>query len=525
MEKIVLYSRVSTLDQNYESQFEDLRRWAASNNFEVVASYGEKVSGYDINAERVEYDKMKDFVIKNNIFNIGIWEISRLSRSMVKTVTEIDWFTKHKINLHFKKENLRSISDNVTNQLLITILSSMAQMERDTFIDRGIRGRMSAVMRGRAIGYSTMPYGYGKDEKGIIKIAEEEAKIVRKFYDWTIKGWQLNTMAREVNSLNIPTRHTLQGKKRKIYTGETMLITWKPNVIRRIVQNTIYKGVRFYRDIKVPMPAIVDEETWNKAQDRFKYRIGYMNRTKYDYLFKSMMRCGHCNFTFITSTNSRTKYSLYSDNGRQNRYRKCLEINALSTKVIDDVLYKQLFLNKDGLVQAHKDLKKDSNIEDKKNQVIYYKNEIVKLESKQKRIVKLYSEAYINEDEFKNEMESIRKDKIEFENKISMNNMSLNIRQFLGTKDVMMKYYNTNKFNVKREFVEKYVNKILIYRVRKTNLKFEKPLHKNEKTLYIEIYAFGNLEPLRIVLTVYTKNVIVDRNLSYFKEIGYLVKG
>ena len=522
MENIVLYSRVSTLDQNFESQFEDLKRWATANSFNVVATFGEKVSGYDVNAERKEYDNMKEYVIKNSIKHVGIWEISRLSRSMIKTVNELDFFTKNNINIHFKKENIESLSSNVTNQLLITILSSMAQMERDTFIDRGIRGRITAVMRGRAIGYSTMPYGYTKDEKGLIVINEEEAKIVRKFYDWTIKGWQLNTMAREVNSMDIPTRHTIQGKKRKIYTGEEVKITWKPNVIRRIVQNTIYKGVRIYKELTVPMPAIVDDKTWNKAQDRFKYRIGYMNRTKYDYLFKSLMKCGHCNFTFISSTNSRTKYSLYRDNGNNFRYKKCKEINSLNSKFIDDTIYKQLFLNKEGMLKAHKDLRNESNIDDKKNQILYYKKELEKLETKRKRVVKLYTEGHINDDEFNKENENIRKDKIDFENKLNMFNMSLNIRQFLGTKDVMLKYANTDKFNVKREFVEKYVNRILIYRVKGTNLQFEKKLYKNEKTLYFEIFAFGNPEPLKTVLTVYSKNVVVNSKMGYNRETGYL---
>ena len=43
MEQIVLYSRVSTQDQNYQSQFDDLRKWAKGNNFRVMETFGEKV--------------------------------------------------------------------------------------------------------------------------------------------------------------------------------------------------------------------------------------------------------------------------------------------------------------------------------------------------------------------------------------------------------------------------------------------------------------------------------------------------
>ena len=525
MEKIVLYSRVSTQDQDYESQFEDLKKWATLNKFEVVGVFGEKVSGYDLNAERKEYDAMKQYVLDNDIKNIGIWEISRLGRSMVKTINEIDFFNKHNVNIHFKKENLSSISDNAANTMLLSILSSMAEMERNTFIERGVRGRMAAVKKGKAIGYSTLPYGYTKDDKGYLKIDDKESKIIRQIYDWIIKGWALNRIARELNSLNIPTRKKIQGITRKLYTGEEVDITWKASVIGRMVKRPIYKGERKYRDVVISIPAIVDKETWDKAQKRFEDNIGYINRTKYEYLFKSMMKCGHCGYSFVTQTNTIDKYSYYLDLGDRDRYKKCRSIGYLKIELVDEVIYKQLFFHKDSMIQVHKDVMSNSNIENKKQQITYYENEIQKLESKRKRILKLYAEEYIEDVELQSNMEEITKNKIEFKNNIELLKNSLQSLQDLSMADTLIEYYYSEEYNIKREFIEKYVNGIFLYRVKNSNLKFEYPLRKNEKVIYAEVFAFGNPEPLRIVFSVYSKNVIVDRNLSYFKEFQYLTRG
>ena len=84
MKPIVIYQRVSTQDQDFQSQIDDLKNWAKGNDFNVVASFGEKVSGYDPDAEQIEYKKMKEYVLHHNIKNVAIWEISRLSRSMGK---------------------------------------------------------------------------------------------------------------------------------------------------------------------------------------------------------------------------------------------------------------------------------------------------------------------------------------------------------------------------------------------------------------------------------------------------------
>lgn len=136
MEKLVIYSRVSTEEQDYNSQIDDLKKWTTSNNYKIIDVFAEKVSGYDLTKERVEYDKMRKFVVDKKINNILTWELSRFGRSSLNTLNEIDYFSKKGVNIIFYKENLQTLSDDLTNKLLLSILTSMAEMERDTIVER-----------------------------------------------------------------------------------------------------------------------------------------------------------------------------------------------------------------------------------------------------------------------------------------------------------------------------------------------------------------------------------------------------
>lgn len=142
----VLYSRVSTTDQDYQSQFDDLQKWAESNNYNVLKTFGEKVSGYDPNADRIAYNKMKQYILDNGIEHIICWEISRLGRSTVKTLSEIEYWSAEGVNIFFKKENMHTIEGTATNKAILAILSSLAEMERDNIVSRTVRGLYSEAI-------------------------------------------------------------------------------------------------------------------------------------------------------------------------------------------------------------------------------------------------------------------------------------------------------------------------------------------------------------------------------------------
>jgi len=537
MKKCVIYSRVSTVQQNFETQKEDLLRYAKANDFDVKAIYGESISGYDPNADRVEYDKMKEYVIKNDINQILIWELSRLGRSTSQTLNEINFFSKKNINIYFKKENLNTLSDDASNKLLISLLSSIAELERDTTLGRMARGRYSSVMKGKRAGYCFLPYGFSADKDGYLQINEKESKIINEIFDNYVNGVPIRRIAINLNSKGIPTRHTTFGKRREMANGDSFKILWKNNSINIILRNTIYKGERNYKGEIVKVPQIIDNERWNKAQDILKNRIGYRARTKYHYLFKTKILCGNCGYLYQTRTETRYpgQPSFYFCNSKSMNV-KC-DGGQFDSKFLDDILYKSLF-NQSLSVETQSyfkdEQKKLINIEEKNKQLEYFLGEVGIINAKKKRVNNMYKNGYISEVEFNKEQTTLRNELISNENSIKQIQDFIKKYKDVNVIDILKAGKEETNYDTQYEYTQKYVDKILIYNVDNYDIEDLKKYTKKwegyvrntnafnkDKVVYIELFAFNNPLPIKVLLTSWTKRYYTEFYFGWFDVMKY----
>ena len=131
------YARVSTSDQNLDRQKDALK------NYGIDVLYCEKMSGTKKN--RPELDKMLSIIQDGD--TIVVESLSRLGRS-VKNLSELmEMFNNRNIRLVSLKETIDTKSS--TGRLLFTILSSLAQFERDVVVERTVEGLQAARLRGR----------------------------------------------------------------------------------------------------------------------------------------------------------------------------------------------------------------------------------------------------------------------------------------------------------------------------------------------------------------------------------------
>ena len=134
------YARVSTNDQCLDRQRDALQRYG------IDKLYCEKISGSKRN--RPELDILLDELREGD--TVVIESLSRLGRS-VKNLSELmELFNQRRIRLVSLKETIDTTSS--TGKLLFTILSSLAQFERDVLIERTQEGLNSARARGRVGG-------------------------------------------------------------------------------------------------------------------------------------------------------------------------------------------------------------------------------------------------------------------------------------------------------------------------------------------------------------------------------------
>lgn len=87
--KAAIYSRVSTEDQDFSKQTNELKDYAKKENIEVVYIFEEKESGF--NNDRPEFEKVRQLT-KDDVDIILVWELSRLSRRSIYIQTQVEEF-------------------------------------------------------------------------------------------------------------------------------------------------------------------------------------------------------------------------------------------------------------------------------------------------------------------------------------------------------------------------------------------------------------------------------------------------
>ena len=181
MKKVVIFARVSTSIQDYERQVNELTAVANRNNWNVAATFCEKVSGAKKNAERKELSKMIDYVRTNNINMVLVTELSRLGRDTLQVLEVIEQFNKLGISLFIQNYHIETLNENGTinamSQFLITILAEVARMERKTIRERVESGYKNYRANGGKVGRKE---GYRKSDIDMKEQYAEEIRLLRK---------------------------------------------------------------------------------------------------------------------------------------------------------------------------------------------------------------------------------------------------------------------------------------------------------------------------------------------------------
>ena len=147
--EVALYARVSTNDQTTENQLLALRDLAERNGHQIVAEYIDHgVSGVaakkDARAKLLLDAKTKKFSV---LYCVSIDRLSRSTKDLLQVVEELNTLN---ITLIFQRENIDTKS--AMGQFFLTVLSSIAQLERETMISRINAGIARAKSQGKKLG-------------------------------------------------------------------------------------------------------------------------------------------------------------------------------------------------------------------------------------------------------------------------------------------------------------------------------------------------------------------------------------
>ena len=173
--KTAIYVRVSTTNQSIDPQLRDLRRYAKARGIEVYRVYADKgVSG--AKEKRPALDELRDDARKRFFNTVLVWRFDRFARSSHHLVSTLEEFIALGINFISYSESIDLGSP--MGKAMFTIISAMAQLERDIISERVKAGLRNAKANGKILGRSPV---------------DEETKELRK------KGVSIRNVAKQLN--------------------------------------------------------------------------------------------------------------------------------------------------------------------------------------------------------------------------------------------------------------------------------------------------------------------------------------
>ena len=181
--KVVIYARVSTSNQDYKRQTEELIEFSKKNNYDVVNIFEEKISGGKTNEERPQLMKMINFIKSHKIDKVLCWELSRLGRNTIEVLKTIQLLNENCISLFIKNHNIETLNDkceiNPMSQFLIQILTSVSEMEKTQIRQRIKSGYDSFRKNGGKVGRKK---GFKKDEETLLTEHKDIVKLLKQGY-------------------------------------------------------------------------------------------------------------------------------------------------------------------------------------------------------------------------------------------------------------------------------------------------------------------------------------------------------
>jgi DNA invertase Pin-like site-specific DNA recombinase len=148
MKRAFLYARVSTFDQNPETQLLDLRRLAEQRGFEMAGEYVDKISG--AKAKRPALDQMLAAAHRRECDVVLVWAADRLARSVRHFLEVLDTLNHLGIEFVSFRENLDT--GGPLGRAVVVIVSAVAELERNLIIERVRAGLRRAKLEGRQLG-------------------------------------------------------------------------------------------------------------------------------------------------------------------------------------------------------------------------------------------------------------------------------------------------------------------------------------------------------------------------------------
>jgi site-specific DNA recombinase len=353
--KAAIYLRVSTSGQvdgfGLDAQRDQCEGMAAAKGWRVVETFSDEgVSGTLDADSRPGMAALMAAAERGEIEAVIFAALDRLGRSTGVVLGIVQRLGELDVKLVSCRESLDTSTP--AGNFVLTMFAGLAQLDKDNTVKRLADGRLAKARSGQVIPHGITLYGYRLvqvDGKAVYEIDEEAAEVIRLIYDLYVNQ---GMSQRQIRERLTEERHETPAERNefgRIREVERPPGNWARSTIRRILGSRAYTGKWFYdragAAIEVEIPAIISEETFEKAALRRRENSSKPKHQKYDYLLISRVRCGKCGRA-CRSLTTRGKYHYYRCGAAYNAretLKTCSQTGGFKADAIDATVWEWLY--------------------------------------------------------------------------------------------------------------------------------------------------------------------------------------
>jgi DNA invertase Pin-like site-specific DNA recombinase len=168
--KTALYCRVSTGDQDCGMQLKELREYVFKRGWKNAGEYVD--TGFSgAKASRPALDRLMADAAQRKFDCIVVYKIDRFGRSVLHLNQQLAALTSYGVRFIATSQSLDTDEKNPTSRLLLQILASVSEFEREMIRERTLCGIRAAKAAGKVVGRPKRIFR--RDE--VVRLRDEEA--------------------------------------------------------------------------------------------------------------------------------------------------------------------------------------------------------------------------------------------------------------------------------------------------------------------------------------------------------------
>lgn len=374
-ERAIIYYRVSSEEQgkgfSLRSQVEGCRVYCEKRGYTIVGEFSDQFTG--TTSDRPGLNTLREQMTQLRPDVVVAWDLDRLlGRDELSQVLVKYELLDAGARIEYARDGSGHSEDDELMQGFKQLIARRENADRRERARRGQRGRLREghVM----VAGAGPPYGYDylpDKKKGRLVVNEDEANVVRNVFRWVVnEGLSAYAVARRLHESGIPTRGDRRRAEDRRTRKESGVAVWHPSTVTKMIRQPAYKGEWIFGTtkrtkrrnmikpdgdryktthfnvktdesewIRVPVPAIVDAETWQRAQEQLATNKRFAKPPQRKYLLRSMIFCGACGKRWVGAG---VYYRCAYADGKNKPWLPACDARKIRTSMLDEIVWDHL---------------------------------------------------------------------------------------------------------------------------------------------------------------------------------------